>query len=66
MSELGYNKSSVESIYEHAQGLIGKNLNQTTSLPEETVNARNRGDLGRLFEKYFFHHNPDPSKTGVC
>ena len=58
MSELGYNKSSVESIYEHAQGLIGKNLNQTTSLPEETVNARNRGDLGRLVEKYFFHHNP--------
>ena len=54
----GYDKASVESIYEHAHGLIGRNLNQTTSLPEELLNTRNRGDLGRLVEKYYFHHNP--------
>lgn len=58
MKKDNYDKTSVESIYVHALNLVGKNLVQATTLPTEIVNKRNRGDLGRLIEKYYFHHNP--------
>ena len=37
---------------------MGRNLAQSTDLPPTVVNARNRGDLGRLIEIYYFDHNP--------
>lgn len=53
-----YDKSSVESIYDFAKKLIGKNLTQAAPLPSDVVNSRNRGDLGKLVEIYYFEHNP--------
>jgi DNA mismatch repair protein MutH len=61
MNKPEYDKSSVKSIYEFASKLIDKNLSQAVSLPPNIVNARNRGDLGRLVEKYYFEHNPPPN-----
>ncbi len=53
-----YDKKSVQSIYEHSEKLIGKTLSQAVKLPDEIVNSKNRGDLGRLIEIYYFEHNP--------
>jgi DNA mismatch repair protein MutH len=58
MNSLKYDKSSVESIYNHACYLIGKTLAQAATLPSSVVNAKNRGDLGRLIEIHYFEHNP--------
>jgi DNA mismatch repair protein MutH len=55
---LKYDKKSVQSIYEHSEKLIGKTLSQAVKLPDEIVNSKNRGDLGRLIEIYYFEHNP--------
>ncbi len=56
--ESKYDKKSVASIYEYATKLIGKSLSEAVELPKGIVNARNRGDLGSLVEKYFFEHTP--------
>jgi DNA mismatch repair protein MutH len=53
-----YDKTSPESIYEHALKLTGKTLEEAVTLPENVVNEKNRGDLGSLVEKYFFKHQP--------
>jgi len=53
-----YDKSSVQSIYRHSCKLVGKTLAEGTSLPSEVANQRNRGDLGKLVEVYYFNHNP--------
>jgi len=58
MEDSQYDKKSVSSIYEYALKLIGKTLSQSSELPEQVVNTKNRGDLGRLVEKYYFKHNP--------
>ena len=57
-----YDKTSVESILEHAKLLTGKTLDSLVELPDDIVNSRNRGDLGTLIEKYFFEHQP-PNTT---
>ena len=53
-----YDKSSVKSIYEFAIQLIGKSLKEATSIPTNVVNLKNRGNLGRFVEIYYFKHNP--------
>jgi DNA mismatch repair protein MutH len=53
-----YDKSSVDSIYGYALALTGKSLSEAVELPKDVVNVRNRGDLGRLVEKYYFEHTP--------
>jgi DNA mismatch repair protein MutH len=53
-----YDKSSVDSIYGFALALTGKSLSEVVELPKDVVNVRNRGDLGRLVEKYYFRHTP--------
>ena len=58
MNNSQYDKSSVNSIYNFASRLEGKNLIQSADLPTNVVNSRNRGDLGRLVEKYYFCHTP--------
>lgn len=66
-----YDKTSPESIYEHALKLTGKTLEEAVTLPENVVNEKNRGDLGSLVEKYFFKHippntsDPDFPEAGV-
>lgn len=53
-----YDKSSVQSILNYAKRLTGKSLSEVVDLPPEIENARNRGDLGSLVERYFFQHLP--------
>ena len=49
-----YDKKSVESIYKYSCQLTGKTLAQAVKLPDDVVNQKNRGDLGRLVEIHFF------------
>ena len=58
MANAKYDKSSVESIYKYSRQLVGKTLAESASLPADVVNQKNRGDLGRLIEIYYFEHNP--------
>ena len=58
MTNQQYDKSSVDSIYNYSCNLVGKTLAQSTRLPIEIVNQKNRGDLGRLIEIHYFGHNP--------
>lgn len=58
MNEIEYDKSSIKEIFEFASKLIGHSLENATELPVDVINTRNRGDLGRLVEKYYFKHNP--------
>ena len=58
MDEAGYDKTSVESIYEYAKKLTGKSLAEACFVPAQIANARNRGDLGSLVENFFFEHRP--------
>lgn len=53
-----YDKSSVNSIYDFALKLTGHTLEDVAKLPVDVVNIKNKGDLGRLVEKYYFKHNP--------
>lgn len=53
-----YDKSSIESIVKFASLLTGKSLDQVVTLPREVANPRNRGDLGKLVEEFFFEHRP--------
>jgi DNA mismatch repair protein MutH len=68
---LNYEKNSAESIYLHALQLTGKSLSNTLELPENLENLKDRGQLGTLVEKYYFHieppnnHDPDFPEAGV-
>lgn len=53
-----YDKKSISSIYDFALALTGKSLSEVVELPKDIVNVKNRGDLGRLVEKYYFEHTP--------
>lgn len=58
MSPAKYDKTSIQSILEYASRLTGKSLSDIVELPSDVVNARNRGDLGSLVERYYFEHLP--------
>lgn len=62
MSELRYDKASVESIVEFAKRLTGKSLAEVEHIPAEIVNSSNKGDLGSLVETFFFNHQPPTNK----
>jgi DNA mismatch repair protein MutH len=53
-----YNKSSVESIHNFAKLITGKSLDEVVVLPIGIQNLRNRGDLGKMIEDFFFEHRP--------
>ena len=57
MNTQEYDITSVESIFNFSHRLVGKTLVQSVSLPADVVNQKNRGDLGRLIEIYYFKHN---------
>lgn len=66
-----YDKSSVDSIVSFAGLIHGKSLEEVTTLPAALENPRNRGDLGKMVEDFFFKHsprndgNPDFSEAGL-
>jgi len=66
-----YDKTSAESIFDHALKLTGKSLSEAAVLPVDVVNLKDRGKLGTLVERYYFKHrppndhNPDFKEAGV-
>lgn len=61
MPSAKYDKSSIKSIALHSRLLIGKSLSQVVELPASILNLedkRNKGNLGKLVEKYHFEHDP--------
>jgi DNA mismatch repair protein MutH len=53
-----YDKSSVESIFEHAKRLDGVALADLLPGLDSEMNQKNRGDLGSLVERHYFEHEP--------
>lgn len=58
-----YDKSSVESIYNFACLITGKTLDEVTTLPSSVQKVKNRGELGKLVENFFFKHQPPNTGT---
>ena len=58
MTQLSYDITSPESILEFARGLSGKSLAQAADLTGVVQNLSNKGDLGSMVERYYFHHVP--------
>ncbi len=68
--ELPYDKTSPDSILNHARKLTYRSLSDVVELPP-SADKNNRGDLGALVERYFFRyepnskHEPDFPEAGV-
>jgi len=66
-----YDKSSVESIFEHAKRLDGVALADLLPGLDSEMNQKNRGDLGSLVERHYFelkppnNHEPDFAEVGL-
>lgn len=58
MSQLSYDITSPQAILEFAKGLSGKTLAEASDLANYVENLSNKGDLGSMVEKYYFHHTP--------
>lgn len=63
-SNLGYDKTSIASIFEYSKKLIGHSLNEVvdSSCKNMNLQGQGKGGLGQMIEKYFFHYdiNSDP------
>ncbi len=53
-----YDKTSIESIYNFSVRLTGKTLLDMATDVSDLIKKSNKGDLGSLVEKHFFHHSP--------
>jgi len=68
---LPYDITSPESILEYAKGLSGKTLEEVADLPDFVENIKDKGDLGKMVERYYFrhvppnNHDPDFAEAGV-
>ncbi len=68
---LPYDVTSPESILEYAKGLSGKTLEEVADLPDFVENIKDKGDLGKMVERYYFgyvppnNHDPDFAEAGV-
>lgn len=62
--KLGYDKTSIASIFEYSKGLIGHSLNEVVDQSFKAMNlqGQGKGGLGQMIEKYYFHYdiNSDP------
>jgi DNA mismatch repair protein MutH len=61
MSQFDYDDASPESILEFAKRLSGKTLAQAVDMSQVMENLSNKGDLGTMVEKYYFHREPNSS-----
>ncbi len=63
--ELGYDKTSIPSIFAYSQKLIGHSLRELVSEEEQVstnLQGQGKGGLGQMIEELFFHYpiNSDP------
>ena len=57
MENLGYDKTSIASIFEYSKRLIGHTLNEVVdkaSFKELDLQGQGKGGLGQMIEKYYF------------
>lgn len=59
MSLTSYDATSPKALLEFARGLSGKTLAEAVDMSQVTENRRNKGDLGRMVEKYYYQITPD-------
>ena len=59
--DLGYDKTSIASIFEYSKKLIGHSLNGVVdpALKSMNLQGQGKGGLGQMIEKYFFRYNPN-------
>ncbi len=72
MAQGTYDKTSPQSLLEFARGLSGKTLAEAVDMSQVIENTRNKGDLGKMVEKYYYgvitddtSHEPDFPEAGV-
>jgi DNA mismatch repair protein MutH len=63
--EIGYDKTSITSIFAYSQKLIGHSLRELVSKEEQEttrLQGQGKGGLGQMIEELFFHYpvNSDP------
>lgn len=70
--QVKYDIRSPQSLLEFARGLSGKTLAEVVDMSKVTENTRNKGDLGKMVEKYYYEittddtsHLPDFPEAGV-
>lgn len=66
MENLGYDKTSIASIFEYSKRLIGHTLNEVVDkslFKELKLQGQGKGGLGQMIEKYYFKYdiNNDPT-----
>ena len=66
MENLGYDKTSIASIFEYSKRLIGHSLNEVVDkslFKELKLQGQGKGGLGQMIEKYYFKYdiNNDPT-----
>ena len=54
MTQALYDATSPQSILEFARSLSGKTLAEAIDMSQVTENTRNKGDLGKMVEKYYY------------
>lgn len=64
--QLGYDKTSIASIFKYSQKLIGHSLRELVSEEEQqasNLQGQGKGGLGQMIEELFFHYhiNSDPA-----
>ncbi len=72
--QLGYDKTSIASIFKYSQRLIGHSLRELVSEEEQqtsNLQGHGKGGLGQMIEELFFHypiksdHAPDFREAGI-
>ncbi len=59
MTQALYDATSPQSILEFARSLSGKTLAEAIDMSQVTENTRNKGDLGKMVEKYYYRVKTD-------
>ncbi len=66
MENLGYDKTSIASIFEYSKRLIGHSLNEVVDkslFNEQNLQGQGKGGLGQMIEKYYFRYDINNAPT---
>lgn len=59
MTQTDYDITSPSSLLNYALGLSGKTLSEVVDMSQVTENRSNKGDLGKMVEKYYYRIKTD-------